>query len=126
MEILVLSRQGKGIREISRETGVVRNTLREVLRGKSDGQYGPRQPRPTKLDVHKEYLRDRLEQAGDVRARSQTVANMQRSRNARSIVSPTNAPVSLLYPCRTVGNALSRPVVLRFPFRSPSNRSNIR
>jgi len=67
VEIQVLSRQGKGIREIARETGVARNTVRSVLRGKSDGQYGPREPRPMKLDPHKDYLRCRLEQAGDVR-----------------------------------------------------------
>jgi transposase len=28
---------------------------------------GPRKPRPTKLDEHKDYLRDRLEQAGAIR-----------------------------------------------------------
>jgi hypothetical protein len=67
VEIQVLSRQGKGIREIARETGVARNTVRSVLRGTSDGQYGPRVPRPIKLGRHKDYLRFRLEQAGDVR-----------------------------------------------------------
>jgi transposase len=67
VEIQVLSRQGKGIREIARETGVSRNTVRAVLRGKNDGQYGPREPRPTKLDDHKDYLRRRIEQAGSVR-----------------------------------------------------------
>jgi transposase len=54
VEIQVLSRQGKGIREIARETGVARNTVRSVLRGKCDGQYGPREPRPMKLDPHKD------------------------------------------------------------------------
>ena len=37
MEIEVLHRQGKGIREIARETGVARNTIRAILAGKSDG-----------------------------------------------------------------------------------------
>jgi transposase len=67
VEIQVLSRQGKGIREIAREMGVARNTVRAVLRGQNDGAYGPRKPRPTKLDDHKDYLRRRIEQAGDVR-----------------------------------------------------------
>jgi transposase len=67
VEIEVLSRQGKGIREIARETGVARNTIRAVLRGTNDGRYGPREPRPTKLDDHKDYLRRRIEGAGDVR-----------------------------------------------------------
>ena len=66
MEIDVLHRQGKGIREIAREMGVARNTVRSALRGERDEGYGPRAPRPTKLDPHKEYLRDRVERAGPV------------------------------------------------------------
>ena len=64
MEIQVLFRQGKGIREIARLAGVSRNTVRSVLRGRSDDEYGPRVSRPTKLDTHKTYLRDRIERAG--------------------------------------------------------------
>ena len=56
MEIDVLHRQGKGIREIARDAGVSRNTVRAVLRGEHDGQYGPRVPRPSKLDPCKDYL----------------------------------------------------------------------
>ncbi|MGZ3518596.1 MAG: IS21 family transposase [Vulcanimicrobiaceae bacterium] len=67
VEVEVLHRQGKGIREIARETGIARNTVRAVLRGQYDSRYGPREPRPTKLDQHKDYLRDRLERAGTVR-----------------------------------------------------------
>jgi transposase len=66
VEIEVLRRQGKGVREIARETGVARNTVRAVLRGEHDGHYGPREPRPSKLDPHKDYLRDRLERAGKI------------------------------------------------------------
>lgn len=33
VEIEVLHRQGKGIREIARETGIARNTVRAILRG---------------------------------------------------------------------------------------------
>jgi transposase len=66
VEISVLHRQGKGIREIERETGHSRNTIRAVLRGRSDGQYGPRQPRPTKIDDFKKYLRDRITAAGKI------------------------------------------------------------
>ena len=46
VEIDVLHRQGKGIREIARDAGVSRNTVRAVLRGEHDGRYGPRVPRP--------------------------------------------------------------------------------
>jgi transposase len=67
VEVEVLHRQGKGVREIAREMGIARNTVRAVLRGRNDGQYGPREPRPTKLDEHKAYLRDRVERAGTIR-----------------------------------------------------------
>jgi transposase len=53
VEIEILYRQGKGVREIARETGLARNTIRGILRGEHDGQYGPRKPRPTELDEHK-------------------------------------------------------------------------
>src|SRR5471030_2956527 len=66
VEIEVLHRQGKGVREIARDTGIARNTVRAILRGQSDGQYGPRSARSSKLDEHKDYLRDRLERAGKI------------------------------------------------------------
>jgi transposase len=67
VEIHVLQRQGKSIREIARATGLARNTVRAVLRGEHDGRYGPRRPRPTKLDAYKGQLRARLQAAGSVR-----------------------------------------------------------
>lgn len=66
VEIEVLHRQGKGIREIVRETGLARNTVRRVLRGEADESYGPRAPSASILDPFKEYLRDRLTRAGSV------------------------------------------------------------
>lgn len=69
MEIHVLHRQGKGVRAVARETGAARNTIRAILAGKSDGQYGPRQPRPSKIDGHKGYLQERIEAAGKIRRR---------------------------------------------------------
>ncbi len=80
VEIEILYRQGKGVREIARETGLPRNTIRDILRGEHDGQYGPRKPRPTKLDEHKDYLRDRLEQAGAVRLNATVLLREIRSR----------------------------------------------
>jgi transposase len=67
VEIQVLHRQGKGIRAIARETGAARNTICAILAGKSHGQYGPRRPRPTKIDAHKGYLQERVEAAGKIR-----------------------------------------------------------
>lgn len=66
VEIDVLYRQGRGIREIAREMGVARNTVRAALRGERNEEYGPRSPRPTKLDPHKGYVVDRLARAGPV------------------------------------------------------------
>ncbi len=80
VEIEILYRQGKGVREIARDTGLARNTIRGILRGEHDGQYGPRKPRPTKLDEHKAYLRDRLEQAGAIRLNATVLLREIRSR----------------------------------------------
>jgi len=57
LEIRVLHRHGKSIREIARETGVARNTVRRYLRDK------PRPPRSTKLDPFKAYVAERLSSA---------------------------------------------------------------
>lgn len=63
MEIQVLARQGKGIREIARAMGCSRKLVRRVLRQGAKGQYGPRPPRPRKLDPFAEYVRERIESA---------------------------------------------------------------
>jgi hypothetical protein len=63
VEIQVLARQGKGIREIARLLQCSRKAVRRVLRGKAEDRYGPRAPRPTKLDPYTEYLRERIEHA---------------------------------------------------------------
>jgi transposase len=63
LEIWVLHRHGKGIREIAREVGVSRNTVRRYLRDKSAPRYKPRRGRPAKLDPYKAYVVDRLRAA---------------------------------------------------------------
>lgn len=64
MEIRILSRQGKGIREISRITGLSRNTVRKYLRDpeKVPG-YSKRKGRGSKLDPFKAYLKRRVASA---------------------------------------------------------------
>jgi transposase len=49
-----------GIREIARELGCSRNTVKRYLRNARASRYGPRQPRPMKLDPFKEYVRERI------------------------------------------------------------------
>ncbi len=63
VEINVLARQGKSIKEITRELGISRNTVRKYLKQEGPPIYGPRAPRPTKLDPYKCYLTERVEAA---------------------------------------------------------------
>jgi transposase len=63
VEIQVLSRQGRSIRQIVRETGLSRNTVRRYLREQRSVKYGPRVSRACKLDPFKEQLHRRIEQA---------------------------------------------------------------
>jgi transposase len=60
VEIKVLARQGKTIRQIARELGVSRNTVRRYLRKDTAVGYGPRDPRPTRLDSYQAYLLERI------------------------------------------------------------------
>ena len=60
LEIRVLHRHGKGIREIARETGSSRNTVRRYLRDESATRYKARPSRATKLDPFKDYVIERL------------------------------------------------------------------
>ncbi|MBC5768734.1 IS21 family transposase [Ramlibacter sp. GTP1] len=63
VEIRVMARRGEGIREIARQLGCSRNTVRRYLREETARRYGPRAARATKLDAFKPYLLERIEQA---------------------------------------------------------------
>jgi transposase len=67
LEIRVLHRHGKSIREIAREMGVSRNTVRRYLRDEEAARYKARPPRPTKLDPFKGYVVERLRAAAPER-----------------------------------------------------------
>ncbi len=61
MEIQILYRQGKSIREICRLTGLSRNTVRKYLREPVRRPvYRSRPGRPGKLEPYKEYLQRRV------------------------------------------------------------------
>jgi len=62
VEIRVLSRQGKSIREIARMLEVSRNTVRRYLRGNGLPHYA-RGVRPRKLDRYTQYLAERVKAA---------------------------------------------------------------
>ena len=48
---------------IAREMGMARNTVRRYLRKQRTARYGPRSPRPCKLDAYKAFLQERVQQA---------------------------------------------------------------
>jgi transposase len=50
MDIKVLHRQGASIRQIARDTGFSRTTIRKVLKDVAPKRYGPRRERPGKLE----------------------------------------------------------------------------
>lgn len=62
VEIRVLRRQGKSIREIARTLEVSRNTVRRYLRSEVLPRY-TRQARPSKLDPFKHYIGERVKAA---------------------------------------------------------------
>lgn len=63
VEIRVLARRGGGLREIARQMGCSRNTVRRYLRDTGAARYKQRTARGTKLDPFKEYLKRRVEAA---------------------------------------------------------------
>lgn len=52
--------EGLSIKEITRRTGHSRNTIRQILRSPEPPSYGPRAPRPSKLDPHKPKIHELL------------------------------------------------------------------
>ena len=68
--ILELHRQGLPVSAIARRTGVDRKTVRKYIKaGLEPPHYGPRRPRPTLLDAHHAYLRERVAAFPDLSAR---------------------------------------------------------
>ena len=63
VEIQVLYRQGKGIRAISAELGIARNTVRKYLRSQGAPKSKVRPPRFSKLDAFRGYIQERQRQA---------------------------------------------------------------
>jgi transposase len=59
VEIRVLSRQGKSIRDIARMLKISRNTVRRYLRGDGLTRY-ERKARPSKVDDYKQYIAERV------------------------------------------------------------------
>lgn len=58
-----MARRGEGVREIARQLGCSRNTVRRYLRDEDARRYGPRGPRRCKLDAYRVYVLERVEHA---------------------------------------------------------------
>ena len=63
MEVRVLVRRGVKLKEIARELGISKNTVKRYVRDPQAGRYKSRAPRPRKIDAYLEYLRERVEAA---------------------------------------------------------------
>ena len=63
VEIRVLARRGVGIREIARQLGCSRNTVRRYLNDEQATRYKPRPEREAKLEPFKPYVLERIEAA---------------------------------------------------------------
>lgn len=63
VEIRVMARRGIGIRQIARELGCSRNTVRRYVEDAQAARYGPRPARRTKLEPFEPYVRERIEAA---------------------------------------------------------------
>ena len=94
--IEVMKKQGRGLRKIAQELGVSRNTVRKYLRDKKLPQYGPRPPRPSKLDAFEPYLKERL--ALDPRLQASVLCREIRERGYDGAESMVRVRVAALKP----------------------------
>lgn len=63
LEILLLHKQGKNFKQISKETGYSINTVRKYARDLEKPIYKNRPCKPSKLDGYKDYIKNRIKQA---------------------------------------------------------------
>lgn len=63
LELEILYKQGKSLKEIARLTGYSINTVRKYARDHEAGGYRSRAKQPQKLDGYRDYLKERVKQA---------------------------------------------------------------
>ena len=108
MEVRVMARQGKGIREIAREMGLSRNTVRRYLREGGMPAYKARSLRPTKLDPYKDYLMERVRQARPMWLPATVLLREIRERGYRGGISQLKAYLAPLKPVKNDGGPVVR------------------
>ena len=99
MEIQILHKQGKSIKEICRMTGHARNTVRRCLRASEAA--GVRKARGSKLDPYKTYIRARVEATLPHRLPATVVFREIRGLGYRGGLRIVRSYVSSLYPAPT-------------------------
>ncbi len=80
LEIRVLAKQGAGVREIAREVGVSRNTVRRYLRDPEASRYRRPPPRAGKLARFEAYIASRVAQAAPDRLEATVLLRELRER----------------------------------------------
>ena len=98
LEVRILHRHGKGIREIARETVSSRNTVRRYLRSESAARYKPRPRRSTKLAPFKDYVVERLKSAAPERIPASVLLRELRERGYTGGYTMLKALVTSLKP----------------------------
>jgi transposase len=106
VEIRVLARRGMGLREIARQTGLSRNTVRRYVRQPRLDRYGPRAPRPTKLDPFKAYIVERIEAARPRWIPATVLLRELRERGYAGVISQLKALVAPLGRGRRAGDPI--------------------
>jgi transposase len=96
MEIRVLAKHGMGVREIAREVGMSRNTVRRYLRDEEAVRYKERPRRSAKLDPHKAYIAARLAAAAPETIQANVLLEEIRARGYAGGYTMVKAHVALL------------------------------
>ncbi len=76
----MLAKHGRGVREIAREVGVSRNTVRRYLRDPEAARYRARPPRPGKLAAFEGYIAERIASAAPERLEATVLLRELRER----------------------------------------------
>lgn len=108
MEVRVMARQGKGIREIAWEMGLSRNTVRKYLRKDGPPVCKPRSQRATKLDPLKAYLVERVSQAKPAWLPATVLLRETRQQGYAGGISQLKAFLAPMKPVKADGGPVAR------------------